>query len=61
MKDCERCGHVMSWQERRWVDGDEVCAWCEQDLLFTEPEEDRPPHVDHWGWEGEKVFANGTR
>jgi hypothetical protein len=61
VKHCERCGHAMSWNERRWWDGDEVCMWCHDDMTFVPADEERPPNVDHWGYEGEAVFANGTR
>ena len=54
MKHCERCGHAMRWNEQRWFDGDEVCMWCHDDLTFVPGDEERPPNVDHWGWEGER-------
>lgn len=62
MTECERCGFPLGPKEGRWRDGDYICPLCVEEVEFREPDAPAaPPHVTHWGYEGERRVANGTR
>jgi hypothetical protein len=56
---CDRCRMAVMTDEWEWLDGERICAWCQNDPDGVEPDPTAhlalgPPHVYSRFWEGER-------